>query len=378
LAAAPSFQALDEFLSYLAVERGASPLTIEAYGRDLRRYLKWLDGQGICRLADIDRQQITDFLVVLQTEGAARDEPPRPASDASAPGGTASGVTASSRSASDATASALGPASVKRLVSALKSFHRFCVREGLAAADPTATLRLPKIPSVLPDTLSIDQAATLLDQAFPPTPAGARDRAILEVLYGCGLRVSEVVGLDRTSVLLDEGFLRVVGKGSKERAVPLGGTAYEALSSYLTTARELLHPKRVSAPLDGRAVFLNLRGRRLTRQGLFGIVERYGALVGIEGLHPHTLRHSFATHLLDGGADLRVIQELLGHADIATTQIYTHVDRRHLREEYITTHPRAKRQLEATPFAPPTVPPAAVRVDGAAPPALMADPEQHP
>jgi integrase/recombinase XerD len=287
-------------------------LTLEAYGRDLRRYLEYLGEQGIEAIDDIEHQQITDYLASLREQNPA-----------------------------------MAVASLKRLVSSLRSFHRFCVRENLAAANPTATLRLPRIPEKLPDALSIDQVGRLLDQGFPPTPAGARDKAILEVLYGCGLRVSEVVGLNRTSVLLDEGFLRVIGKGNRERVVPVSGTAHRALASYLAAARELLHPKRVSAPADGFAVFLNLRGRRLTRQSVFNIVECCGASVGIEGLHPHTLRHSFATHLLEGGADLRVIQELLGHADIATTQIYTHVDRRHLREEYLSTHPRAKLKVEA-------------------------------
>jgi integrase/recombinase XerD len=304
---APSFKALDEFLSYLTVERGASELTIEAYERDLSRYLCQLDKQGFGEVDEIERQQITDYLAALH-----KQEPP-PA-----------------------------PASLKRLISSLRSFHRFCVREGLAAVNPTATLRLPRAPATLPSSLSIEQIDRLLDQAFPSTPVGTRDKAILEVLYGCGLRVSEVVGLDRTAVLFDDEYLRVVGKGNRERIAPLSGTTHRALESYLGTARELLRPKRVSAPPDGIAVFLNKRGRRITRQGIFNIVESYGVRVGIDGLHPHTLRHSFATHLLEGGADLRVIQELLGHADIATTQIYTHVDRSHLREEYLSTHPRAK------------------------------------
>jgi integrase/recombinase XerD len=256
---------------------------------------------------DIERQQITDYLAELRK----REQPP-------------------------------AAASIKRLVSSLRSFHRFCVREGLSAADPTATLRLPRVPSALPDALSIAQVDRLLDQSFPATPAGARDKAILEVFYGCGLRVSEIVGLDRRAVLFEEGYLRVIGKGNRERVVPLSGTALRALRLYLETARDLLRPQRVSTPPDGVAVFLNRRGRRMTRQGVFNIVAYYGARANIDGLHPHTLRHSFATHLLEGGADLRVIQELLGHADIATTQIYTHVDRSHLREEYLSTHPRAK------------------------------------
>jgi integrase/recombinase XerD len=304
---APSFKALDEFLSYLTVERGTSKLTIEAYERDLRRYLKWLDEQGFGVVDTIERQQITDYLAELRK----REQPP-------------------------------APASIKRLVSSLKSFHRFCVREGLAAADPTATLRLPRVPVTLPGALSIAQIDRLLDQSFPATPAGVRDTAILEVFYGCGLRVSEVVGLDRRAVLFEEGYLRVIGKGNRERVVPLSGAASRALRRYLETARDLLRPQRVNTPPEGNAVFLNRRGRRMTRQGIFNIVSYHGTRAGIDGLHPHTLRHSFATHLLEGGADLRVIQELLGHADIATTQIYTHVDRSHLREEYLSTHPRAK------------------------------------
>lgn len=296
--------ALRDFLAYLAVEKGASELTIEAYGRDLRRYLMWLDEQGVVELAVIDRDYINGFLAGFLDLG-------------------------------------LSAATIKRTISSLKSFHRFCVREGLASTDPTALLRLPKLPALLPQALSKEQINSLLDQAFPQTPAGMRDKTMLELLYGCGLRVSELASLNRSSILDEGEFLRVVGKGNKERIVPLGGTAALALAVYERGAREQLHSKRVSAPKDGSALFLNVRGTRITRQGVFGIVQAAGRTVGIKDLHPHTLRHTFATHLLEGGADLRVIQELLGHADIATTQIYTHVDRSHLREEYMSTHPRA-------------------------------------
>ncbi|MDR1082366.1 MAG: site-specific tyrosine recombinase XerD [Coriobacteriales bacterium] len=302
----PSFGALNEFLSYLAVEKGSSKLTIEAYGRDLKRYLMWLDEQGVIEPDDIKREMITGYLVEIQSHD------PAPA-----------------------------PSSRQRLVSALRSFHRFCVREDLTSANPTATLRLPKTPVTLPSVLSVEQITRLLDQNFPSTPAGLRDKAMLEVLYGCGLRVSELSGLNQTAILFDEGYLRVIGKGNKERVVPLSGEALHSLEAYLEAGRASLRPKRLSSPPDGRAVFLNTRGTRITRQGIFGIVERYGVLVDIEGLHPHTLRHSFATHLLEGGADLRTIQEMLGHVDIATTQIYTHVDRTYLREEYLHSHPRA-------------------------------------
>ena len=176
---------------------------------------------------------------------------------------------------------------------------------------------------------------------FPSNAIGQRDKAILETLYGCGLRVSELVGLDLSALMLSDGYLRVTGKGARERIVPLAGKAEEALRAYLGQARGQLHPKRVSAVADGSAVFLNSRGRRLSRQAVHKLVARYGALVGVDNLHPHTLRHSYATHMLEGGADLRAIQELLGHSDIITTQIYTHVSRSHLREEYLSTHPRA-------------------------------------
>ena len=169
---------------------------------------------------------------------------------------------------------------------------------------------------------------------------GLRDRAILEVLYGCGLRVSELVGMDRGDVFFDEGFVRVRGKGSKERIAPLGGMAAQTLARYLDEARPVLARR---SPGDA-AMFLNARGSRISRQSVHAIVARWGRAAGIKGLHPHTLRHSFATHMLEGGADLRTIQEILGHSDIATTQIYTHVSRIHMREEYLACHPRAKRR----------------------------------
>ncbi|NLG10235.1 MAG: site-specific tyrosine recombinase XerD [Coriobacteriaceae bacterium] len=294
-----------EFLDYLAVERGASPLTLEAYRRDVRRYLNFVAGCGVADIDQISRENVVDYLSVLSEMEYA-------------------------------------PASIERAVSALKSFHRFSVRESLAKRDPTATIRLPKVPDALPDVLSLTKVTSLLDQVFPQTAIGKRDKAILETLYGCGLRVSELVGLDLAALMFNDGYLRVTGKGARERVVPLGGTAEEALHVYLDRARSQLHPKRVSGVADGSAVFLNSRGRRLSRQTVHKLVAHYGALVGAENLHPHTLRHSYATHMLEGGADLRAIQELLGHADIITTQIYTHVSRSHLREEYLSTHPRAR------------------------------------
>lgn len=294
-------QARGEYLAYLAVERGSSANTVEAYGRDLSRYLEFLSGRGLTEPGEVSRQDVEAFAEELWGLGFA-------------------------------------PASVERNLSAVKGFHRFMVTEQVTDAFPTADLPLPKKPAHLPDVISVDQANALLDQPFPQTAAGQRDRTILEVLYGCGLRVSELTGLDMASVYLAEEVVRVFGKGSKERIVPLVGSARAAMGEYLDTWRPQL--VRVGRPVS--AVFLNQRGGRLSRQSVHTICERYGRLVGIEGLHPHTLRHSFATALLEGGADLRVVQELLGHASISTTQIYSHVDRTHVRWDYLTSHPRAK------------------------------------
>jgi len=300
LAPSPLTAALDEYLGYLAIERGSSPNTVQSYGRDLVRYLRYLEDAGIAEPSEVTRQDIEAHLGALVEVG-------------------------------------LAPASVERAVSAIKGFHRFMVTEQICAEHPTADLPLPRKAKHLPDVISHEQAAALLDQPFAQTPAGQRDRTILEVLYGCGLRVSELCGLDQRDLALDEEVLRVLGKGSKERVVPVMGTAASQLRSYLDTWREGL-VGRTPTP----AVFLNVRGGRISRQSVHAIVERYGRLVGIEGLHPHTLRHSFATHMLEGGADLRIVQEILGHSDISTTQLYTHVDRTHVRMAYLGAHPRAR------------------------------------
>lgn len=292
--------ALEEYLGYLAVERGSSENTIASYGRDLARYVAWLAERGVTDPEDVTRQLIEEHVGALVDVG-------------------------------------LAPSSVERAVSAIKGLHRFMVADELCSAFPTADLPLPAKPERLPDVISVEAAARLLDQPFPRTPSGLRDRAILETLYGCGLRASELCGLDLRSVVLGEALLRVRGKGGKERVVPVMGTAAAALSAYLEQGRGELVGRRPT-----QAVFLNVRGGRLSRQSVHAIVERYGRVAGIEGLHPHTLRHSYATHLLEGGADLRAVQELLGHANIATTQLYTHVDRSHIRRVYLAAHPRAR------------------------------------
>ncbi|MDO9556801.1 MAG: site-specific tyrosine recombinase [Coriobacteriia bacterium] len=295
---------IEEFLGHLAVERGASPLTIEAYRRDLGQYATSLGGRGITDLSRASREDVVAFTRGLRDAG-------------------------------------LAPATVERKVSAVKSYHKFLVREGITDALPTAGLPLPKVPECLPDVISVAEADKLLSQPFPEGPVGHRDRCVLEVLYGCGMRASELVGLDVSDLDLDGGFIRVFGKGGKERVVPVAGAAERALREYLAHGRSYLRAKKATLLQDPSALLLNQRGQRLTRQAVFIMVRRYGGRVGLE-LHPHTLRHTFATHMLQGGADLRALQEMLGHADISTTQVYTHVDRTHIREEYLSTHPRAR------------------------------------
>ena len=296
---------VSEYLGHLSVERGASQNTIAAYRHDLDEYVAFLSGRGITTPDAVTRDTVTAYVGGLRARG-------------------------------------LAPSTVERRVAALKGFHKFLVREAITENHPTSRLPLPKVPERLPDVVSIDDIDRLLAQPFPDGCVGLRDRALLETLYGCGLRVSELTGLDLTDLDLAGGFVRVIGKGDKERVVPVAGMAVHALEAYLVHGRACLRPRRSLAALDTSAVFLNVRGGRLSRRGVFTIVRKYGARVGLDALHPHTLRHSFATHLLEGGADLRALQEMLGHADISTTQVYTHVDRRHVREEYLTTHPRAR------------------------------------
>ena len=291
-----------EYIAYLRIERGCSPRTIEAYTRDLTDYIDYLENRRhVASVTDATRDDIAAFEADVVARGFAAT-------------------------------------SVKRRLSVVKGFYRFLVREGFDERNPADTLPVPKAPLLLPDVLEHDQIDALLSQPFGTDAAGKRNRAILEVLYGCGLRVSELVGLDVGDAVFEEGYVRVVGKGGKDRISPIGGKAEEALRDYLEHGRSEL-AKPYSRPTA--AIFLNARGGRLTRQSVHAIVVRAGAEVGIQSLHPHTLRHSFATHMLEGGADLRVIQEILGHADISTTQVYTHVSRIHIREEYLAAHPRA-------------------------------------
>ncbi len=294
---------LDEYLVYLLVERGLSQASIDSYEADLKDYLSFLSGIGKKSYEEILREDIVAYMQDLRDRKYASK-------------------------------------SVERHIAAVKGFHRFIVTEGITQKNPVSFVPLPKVEKSLPQVLSIDQVNALLDQPFEKTPSGMRDKAILELLYGCGLRVSELVNLDFASLLLEDDILRIKGKGNKERFIPILGSARHALDAYLKHARPQLHCKK-RAIVDQSAIFLNVRGRRITRRAVLNIVEQAGKQVGLDGLHPHLLRHSFATHMLEGGTDLRVLQEMLGHSDISTTQIYTHLDRSHIREEYLSTHPRA-------------------------------------
>ncbi|HEY2300688.1 MAG TPA: site-specific tyrosine recombinase XerD [Acidimicrobiales bacterium] len=295
----------EEFLSWLAVERGRATNTLAAYRRDLLAYERFLADRGL-KLAGVGETDVQDYLAELRAGGRA-------------------------------------PATVARALVALRSLHRFLLDEGLVASDPTGDVGAPKVPQGLPKALNEDEVARLLGAVVGEDAPARRDRAILELLYGTGMRISELVGLSLGDVGLDEGALRVFGKGSKERVVPLGRYARDALDEWLaTTGRGAMAPARWARRGDSEAVFLNNRGGRLSRQGAWGIVRRYGDMAGLgDRLTPHVLRHSCATHMLDHGADIRVVQELLGHAAITTTQLYTKVSTERLRAAYDVAHPRA-------------------------------------
>ncbi len=290
---------LNDFLTHLLIERGLSPNSHEAYRRDLTSYKNHLDRRGIASFSDATRQDVQGFIAYLRRRG-------------------------------------LAPSSIARHVSAVRIFHRFLIGEGLATADPTEHVRVPKQPRRLPVVLSREEIRTLLEQPDHTTSLGLRDRAILEFMYATGLRASELLDFRRPDLLFDTGLARIFGKGGKERLVPVGRQAINVIRNYLHKVRPAL-----AASKSGELLFLNARGGRLSRMGLWKIMDTYVELAGLEKkVSPHTLRHSFATHLLEGGADLRAVQEMLGHVDIATTQIYTHVDREYLKDVYARYHPR--------------------------------------
>ncbi len=303
----PVQRALRTYLDHLAVERGLAPNTLSSYRRDLRRYAAFLAGRGVSDLAHVGESSVSEFLMHLR-EGDA-DHPP------------------------------LSAASAGRAVVAVRGFHRFAVRDGWAEADPAAGVRPPAPAKRLPKALPVAEIERILDAAGAPgTALALRDRALLELLYSTGARISEAVGLDVDDLDLTTRSVLLRGKGSKERVVPVGGPACEAVEAYLVRARRGL----VAAGPGTPAVFLNSRGGRLSRQSAWAVLVRAADRAGVTAeVSPHTLRHSFATHLLEGGADVRVVQELLGHASVTTTQVYTLVTVEGLREVYATAHPRA-------------------------------------
>ena len=297
---------VEEFLTWMVAERGRSANTLAAYRRDLIAYCRWLDATG--RTLDSVRSSVLDAYV-----GHLRQR-------------------------------GLSPASVKRATVAVRSLHRFRADEGLAESDPSVGIETPRVPAGLPKALTEEQVIALLDQVEGDAPIARRDRAILEVLYGTGARISEVCSLDLGDVDLDAGLLRLFGKGSKERVVPLGRWARVALAAWIDDGgRPSLAPERFARRTDAEAVFLNARGGRLGRQGAWSVVRKYGDAAGLgDRLTPHVLRHSCATHMLDHGADIRAVQELLCHASITTTQVYTMVSNDRLFAVYDAAHPRAR------------------------------------
>lgn len=299
-------RAIEDYLAYLDVERGLAAATIRAYRGDLRDFARSLPGTS----ASWDRSAdpVVGYLASRTRRGRTGER-------------------------------ALAPTSLRRRAAALKGFYRFAFGEGLIETDVAMHLDLPKQSRRLPDTLDVGEVERLLEAA---SNGGVRDRALLELLYAAGLRVSEAIGLDREDLSLDGAFVRVIGKGDKERLVPIGEISIDWLVAWLDGPRPALLGSSHVAPLRGGPLFLGDRGRRLARQQAWAAVTRAADHAGLAGkVSPHTLRHSFATHLLEGGADLRVVQELLGHASISTTQLYTHLTGERIRDVYRRAHPRA-------------------------------------
>jgi integrase/recombinase XerD len=291
---------LYQFLDFVRLERGLSDNSIDAYERDLARYLTIQTDRGRTSTGLITPGDVSDYIRVLDDLG-------------------------------------LAPSSVARNLTAIRVFHKFLVSEGVDPDNPTENQRPPKVGRKLPEVLTVEEMSSLLEQPDLETSLGTRDRALLEMMYGAGLRVSEAIDLLQSQLIFDIDVVRVFGKGSKERLVPIGGQAQSCVRRYLDTARPEL-----TKPRSPQNVFLNFRGGRLSRMGVHKVLRKYVLAAGIgKAVSPHTMRHSFATHLLEGGADLRAVQEMLGHADISTTQIYTHIDREYLKEVHRTFHPRA-------------------------------------
>ena len=302
-------QVFNKYITYLAVERNASPYTVRNYTTDLlgskriKGFFTFLKEKGLSSLGEVNRPILRDYLGYLMEQGVVK-------------------------------------ASIARKLSAIRSFCRYLLREGMMSTSPVADTSSPKLDKRLPSFLTIEEMKRLLQAPDLSTPGGQRDRAIMELLYAAGVRVSELANLDTGQVNLNTNEIRVWGKGSKERVVLIGEPAAEALSAYLGQGRVELLGKR-----KGSALFVNRYGKRLTERSVQKMLQKYASLAGIEKrIYPHLLRHTFATHLLDGGADLRVVQELLGHANLSSTQIYTHVSQSQARKVYLSAHPMAQEQ----------------------------------
>lgn len=295
-------EALAEYIIYLKIERGLSANTVISYKRDIEKYLTFLTEKKITQLDEVSRFEILDFLQTLRQSGAADN-------------------------------------SIIRMVSSLRKFHQYLKRESIVSDDPMQLIDTPKKASTLPKAISPQAVEQLLEAPDTTTPLGVRDRTILELMYATGLRISELVNLKLSDMHLTMGFIQTMGKGEKERIIPLGEIASQWLDHYLDGARVYLQDQSAET---SEYVFLNSRGKSLSRQGVWKKVKQLALEAGIDqNVTPHTLRHSFATHLLGNGADLRMVQELLGHADISTTQIYTHITKTRLKQVYSDYHPRA-------------------------------------
>jgi integrase/recombinase XerD len=292
-------QLLDQFLHYLIVEKGLSKNTIEAYSHGLTRFLNHLRGKGVQEIRDIDKFHVRGFLLALKKKNLAAK-------------------------------------SIVRNLVAIRTFFRFLIEEGILETNPVEELESPKVAKTLPEILTLKEIEQILEQPNLQTPLGIRDRAMLEMLYATGMRVSELTHLPTHQVNLEGGYVLLYGKGSKERIVPLGSEAMKWVTQYLKTAREIL-AKRKESP----SLFINRSGKGMSRQGFWKNLKQYARKAGLrKRITPHLLRHSFASHLLEGGADLRSVQMMLGHVDISTTQIYTHVTGERLKKIHQRYHPR--------------------------------------
>jgi len=290
---------IDNFINYLSVERGLSLNTLSSYKRDLKKYINYLKKRNINNLGNIKREEISTFLMSQKDKGLSMN-------------------------------------SISRNLVAIKVFHRFLVREGIYKNDPTSLLESPKTWKTIPEVLSLSEVESMLNTIYPRSRLAIRDKAILELMYTTGMRVSELVNLRMEDLNLDVGFVRCIGKGHKERIVPIGKKANLALTRYLNKSRPKLIKDKINPTL-----FLSQLSRKISRQSIWKIIKKSAKEARIKKkIKPHTLRHSFATHMLERGADLRSVQEMLGHADISTTQLYTHINKDHLRSVHRRFHPR--------------------------------------